>query len=57
VYTADEVMLCSTAIGVLPVVRVDGRTIGSGAPGPVFADLLADYRRALREGTPTERRP
>jgi branched-chain amino acid aminotransferase len=49
VYTADEVVLCSTAIGLLPVVRVDGRTIGSGAPGPVFAELLAGYRRALRQ--------
>jgi len=50
VYTADEVFLCSTAIGLLPVISVDGRTIGSGVPGLTFTDLLAGYRGALRGG-------
>jgi branched-chain amino acid aminotransferase len=48
VYTADEVFLCSTAIGLIPVVTVDGRTVGTGKPGPVTTDLLARYLAALR---------
>ena len=36
VYTADEVFICSTAGGILPVVDVDGRSIGDGRPGESF---------------------
>ncbi len=47
-YTAGEVFVTGTMGGLVPVVRVDGRTIGDGTPGPVtkrlvalFADLTA----------------
>lgn len=50
VHTADEVFLTSTAIGVLPVVTVDGRTVGSGRPGPVTTGLLDAYRQVLASG-------
>ncbi len=47
-YTADEVFVTGTMGGLAPVVRVDGRVIGDGTPGPVtkrltalFADLTA----------------
>ena len=33
-YTADEVFLTGTAAEIVPVVEIDKRTIGSGAPGP-----------------------
>lgn len=36
---ADEVFLTSTNVELLPVVRLDGRTIGKGVPGPVTIDL------------------
>lgn len=42
-YTADEIFVCSTAGGLLPVCRIDGRTVGGGAPGPAFACLSAAY--------------
>ena len=38
VYIADECFLTGTAAEVIPVVKVDSRTIGSGKPGP-------DHRR------------
>ena len=41
---AAELFLTSTTSDVLPVVRVDGHTVGAGAPGPVtrrLYDLLA----------------
>jgi branched-chain amino acid aminotransferase len=40
-YTADEVFVTGTMGGIAPVTRIDGRTIGSGRPGPVTARLTA----------------
>jgi branched-chain amino acid aminotransferase len=39
-YTADEVFIASTSPCVLPVSRVDRRTVGDGKPGPVVARFL-----------------
>jgi len=44
---ADEVFLCGTTIEVLPVVRVDQRTIGTGAPGPVTRRLSLRFRETV----------
>ena len=41
--TADELLLTSTSMCVLPVVRLDGRPIGGGTPGEVFGQLLAAW--------------
>jgi branched-chain amino acid aminotransferase len=51
VYRADE-MFCSGTMGELaPVLRVDGRTIGDGQPGPVTQQLSALFRELTeREG-------
>lgn len=46
VFAADEVLLTSASKEVLPVVSIDGRTIGNGKPGPVFAKLYAAYQAA-----------
>jgi len=46
VFGADELMLSSASKEILPVVTVDGRTIGSGKPGPVWARLYAAYQEA-----------
>lgn len=43
---ADELLLSSASKEVLPVTSLDGRPIGDGAPGPVFARLHAAYQRA-----------
>jgi len=40
---ADEVLLASTSICVLPVVRFNGRAIGDGRPGPTYRRLLASW--------------
>ncbi|HVJ82204.1 MAG TPA: branched-chain-amino-acid transaminase [Planctomycetia bacterium] len=44
-YIADEIFLTGTGAEVVPVVKYDGRTIGSGEPGPVTRKLIAEYRR------------
>jgi len=54
-YTADEAFICSTAGGLIPVVEIDGRPIGSGEPGPVFRSLFDAYDMLIsssRHGTP-----
>ncbi|HOT04615.1 MAG TPA: branched-chain-amino-acid transaminase [Methanolinea sp.] len=52
-YTADEVFVTGTAAEVAPIVLIDGRTIGSGRPGPITRQLMAAFKTATeREGTP-----
>jgi branched-chain amino acid aminotransferase len=43
-FTADEMMIASSIRELVPVVRVDGRSIGSGRPGPVARQLLQGFR-------------
>ncbi|MEW6524745.1 MAG: branched-chain-amino-acid transaminase [Bacillota bacterium] len=53
VHVARECFLTGTAAEVIPVIEVDGRTIGSGKPGPVTRLLMESYRQLTRrEGTP-----
>jgi branched-chain amino acid aminotransferase len=49
VYIADEVFLTGTAAEVIPVVKVDSRTIGSGKPGPMTLDLMQRFHALTRE--------
>jgi D-alanine transaminase len=48
--TADEVLLSSTLQEILPVVRIDGRRIGRGVPGPVGRELRGRFRARTRGG-------
>ena len=43
VYSAGEAFVTGTLGGVTPVVRVDGRVIGTGKPGPVTARVAEAY--------------
>jgi branched-chain amino acid aminotransferase len=44
VFNADECFLTGTGAEIVPVVKVDGRVIGSGKPGPLTRQLVAAYR-------------
>src|SRR3954469_11279168 len=48
VFNADEVFLTGTGAEVVPVVKVDGRIIGSGSPAPVTRDLVKRYREPVQ---------
>ena len=49
-YGADEVFITSSIREILPVVSVEGRSIGDGRPGPICRGLHAAYRElAARE--------
>jgi branched-chain amino acid aminotransferase len=55
--TADEAFLSSTAGGIMPVARVDGRPLGAGRPGPIttrFRKLYWERREAGWLGTPVK---
>ena len=49
VYIADECFLTGTAAEVVPVVKVDSRTIGTGKPGPMTRDLEQRFRKLTQE--------
>ena len=40
---AEEVFITSTAGGIMPVTRIDGRPVGNGTPGPLTARLTRLY--------------
>lgn len=42
-YAASELFLTGTTVEVLPVVRIDGRSIGGGEPGPVTRNLAKRF--------------
>ena len=49
-FNADEVFLTGTAAEIVPVVKIDGRIIGAGRPGPITKSL----RQAFQQATKTE---
>ncbi len=52
IWCADECFLTGTGAEVIPVVKLDGREIGAGKPGPITQRVLAAFRkRVLVDGT------
>jgi branched-chain amino acid aminotransferase len=47
-FNADEAFLTSTTREAVPIVKVDDRPIGTGAPGPITRTLLEGYRKRAR---------
>src|ERR1035437_7681422 len=43
-FNADECFLTGTGAELVPVVKIDGRVVGTGNPGPVTESLVARYR-------------
>jgi branched-chain amino acid aminotransferase len=43
-FNADECFLTGSAAELVPVVKIDGRVIGAGKPGPVTERLVSQYR-------------
>jgi len=51
VYGADEAFVTGTFAGVAPAVNIDGRTIGTGRPGPMVAKLRGLYLDRIERET------
>lgn len=53
IFTADECFLTGTAAEVIAAVKLDGRVIGDGTPGPITCRCIARFREiATTTGTP-----
>jgi len=50
IYTAHEAFLTGSASEIAPIRSYDGRTVGSGAAGPVTRDLMARFQAVVRAG-------
>lgn len=49
-FNADECFLTGTGAELIPVVKIDGRVIGSGQPGPVTRQLVENYHALTKTG-------
>ena len=47
-FNAEEVFLTGTAAEIVPVVKIDGRVIGKGSPGPVTKKLQAAFHQVTK---------
>lgn len=56
VYLADEAFLCGTAAELVPIIELDRRRVGSGAPGPCTRRLQASFQAAVHGESPRHRR-
>ncbi|MDQ6809254.1 MAG: aminotransferase class IV, partial [Verrucomicrobiota bacterium] len=53
VFIADECFLTGTAAELIPVIKADGRVIGTGKPGSITARMIERFRALTRStGTP-----
>jgi branched-chain amino acid aminotransferase len=48
-YIADECFLTGTAAEIIPVVKVDGRAIGTGKPGKLTVSLMKKFRELTKK--------
>jgi branched-chain amino acid aminotransferase len=53
-YTADEMFLTGTGAEVIPVIRIDQRTVGEGVPGPVTRKLLKAFHDLVSHAAPED---
>lgn len=51
-YIADEVLLCGSSAGIVPITSVDKRPIGDGKPGPVTVKLSDNFQKMLHGELP-----
>jgi D-alanine transaminase len=54
---AGELILVGTTTEVLPVIQVDGMTVGSGKPGPITRQLQKAYRAEVADWLAAKPRP
>ena len=47
-YNAEECFLTGTAAEIAPIVKIDGRTVGTAKPGKITLRLMRDFRKATR---------
>ena len=53
-YSADEMFLTGTAAEIMPVTKIDHRSIGDGEPGAWTRSLIDQFRRFVKEQCPED---
>ena len=48
-YVADECFLTGSAAEVVPVTKIDGRTVAAGQPGTLTRKIMDAFHRYIRE--------
>ena len=48
-FVADEIFFTGSGAEIIPVVKVDGRAIGTGAPGELTRRFIADYGAMVKQ--------
>ena len=48
-FNADECFLTGTAAEIVPVVEIDGRTIGDGSPGKITTKFMKEFRKLTKK--------
>lgn len=49
-YQGNELIVCGTGDGIRPVIKLDGRTIGTGRPGPVTEKIIRQFDQLTLAG-------
>jgi branched-chain amino acid aminotransferase len=47
-YNAEECFLTGTAAEIVPVVKIDGRKVGTGRPGEITLELIEDFKELTK---------
>lgn len=47
-YNADECFMTGTGAEIIPVIKIDGRVIGNGKPGPVTDRLIRAFKKLVK---------
>jgi len=53
-YTADEMLLTGSAAEIIPVTKVDNRTIGAGTPGAITRQLMDAFHELVSNNPPED---
>jgi len=48
-FNADEVFFTGTAAEIVPVIEINGRTIGDGKPGPITKILIEEFKKLIQD--------
>jgi branched-chain amino acid aminotransferase len=48
-FNADEVFFTGTAAEIVPVIEINGRTIGDGKPGPITKTLIEEFKKLIQD--------
>jgi len=48
-FNANEVFFTGTAAEIVPVIEINGRSIGDGKPGPITKLLIAEFKKLIRD--------